>query len=532
MAKRRSGGGGGSSMGLIMTLVFFILTTITLGVTTYMGYSEIKEHDTKAKEATKAKETADKERDWYKFQARVVREIDGHPEKIDDAAHTVLAQDVAEFVQTGNVSRKFGPSPPGKEDFKAYLDTVKKTLPWNAPNELSPSKTFVTLVAEKDKTIANANTNAERSQKAKDDAEEEKARIQKKLDESDKLFKDAIDKAKTSANTDRDKDRAEILSLSTSLDKENKRAAKLQGDLAGLTQQKTDLEVKLKALEGKLTVESRERNKAESQREDLKTRLTEAEKRIRDEDKTAADKALDAEAIKELNNWHKNPAKMKWKITYVDQKGQMPYINLGSGDGLETQMTFSVHSLGRDGKLSPVPKGTVEVVQLVPNQRHLARVRITSQTDAKNDPIVVGDQLFNPTWGGPGQAKRVAIAGLADLGGEGTEDSADLRRLLKRQGVIVDAYVATKNLKAPEVLNDKGEKGDVTSKTNFLIVGDGLLEAIPSHSKKLDKEFIKAVNDQIGAMRSKATSNGITVISLSRYLEMIGYRPSKVTSSR
>src|SRR5262249_12189547 len=231
---------------------------------------------------------------------------------------------------------------------------------------------------------------------------------------------------------------------------------------------------------------------------------------------------------KELANWHKDKAKMRWKIIRIDQKGTMPYINLGSGDGLETQTTFSVHSMGRDGKLSPTPKGTVEVVQLVSNDPHLARVRVTSVTDAKNDPIVAGDHLFNPTWG-PGQPKRVAIAGLADLGGEGTEDSVDLRRLLKRQGVVVDAYIATKNLKTPEVLNEKGEKGDVTSKTNYLIVADGL-EAIPNHSKKSDKEFVKAVNDQIGQLRSKAQANGITVISLQRYLEMIGYRSSKVIS--
>jgi hypothetical protein len=541
MAKRRGGGGGGSNMGLIITLVFFILTTVTLGVTTYMGYSEIKEHDDKRKEAEKAKTELEKEVQWYKFQTSVVREYLGHPSKDEKVGYdrVLLAKHKEEFSRTGNVAGRFPDKAPGQADFKGLVETLdksmvdkdNKTKSWQAPADLSPPITYVTMVQAKDKAITDARNDAERALKQKEEAEAEQQRLQTKLNEADKLFKDAINTSKTDANKDRDKDRAEIRSLSTSLDKENKDKAKALADHADAEKKRADLEVKLKATEGKLAEESRGKNKAETQREELKTQLAEVSKRVRDEDKTLADKALDPEAQKELGNWHKTPAKMKWKIVRMDLKGTMPYINLGSADGLETQTTFSVHSLGRDGKLSPTPKGTVEVIQLVPNERHLARVRITSQTDAKNDPIVAGDQLFNPTWG-PGQSKRVAIAGLADLGGEGTEDSADLRRLLKRQGVVVDAYVATKNAKVPELLNDKGEKGDVTSKTNYLIVADGLLDAIPNHAKKNDKEYVKAVNDLIGQMRTKATANGITVISLQRYLEMIGYKPSKVSSSR
>src|SRR5205823_3658811 len=157
---------------------------------------------------------------------------------------------------------------------------------------------------------------------------------------------------------------------------------------------------------------------------------------------------------------------------------------LGSGDGLETGVTFSVHSMGRDGRLTPTPKGTVEVIELIRNEPRLARVRVTSVSDAKNDPIVAGDHLFNPTWS-PGAPKRVAIAGLADMGGEGTDSSADFRRLLARQGVVVDAYVDTKDGKEPRVLrggrsDDKEAKGEITTKTTYLIVADGF-DALPKH---------------------------------------------------
>jgi hypothetical protein len=532
MAKRRGGAEGGSNMGLIMTLVFFILTTIVLGVTTYMGYAEVKDYDDKRKTAEGKMKDMEKEKDWYKFQAMVVREYAGHPvkeEKAGDDARTLLAKDKEEFSKTGNVSRKFGDKAPGLVDFKGFVETMDKTLPWK-PGELAPATTYVTLVQAKDKEIANARNDAERAQKQLAETQEEKQRLQTKLDESDKLFKDAVASVRKDATSDRDKDRAEILTLSKALDTENKAKGKALGDFTEADKKRADLEVELKTKKGDLEKETRDKNEAATKRDELKNQLAEVTRRLPDSEKTAADRALDSEALKELGNWHKDKAKMRWKIVRLDQKGTMPYINLGSADGLETQTTFSVHSLGRDGKLSPTPKGTVEVIQLVPNEPHLARVRVTSVTDAKNDPIVAGDQLFNPTWG-PGQPKHVAIAGLADLGGEGTEDAADLRRLLKRQNVVVDAYISTKNDKAPEVLSDKGGKGDVTSKTNYLIIAEGL-EAIPNHAKKNDKEFKKAFDDQVSQLRSKATANGVTVISLQRYLDMIGYKPSRASGIR
>ena len=72
MAKKSksSGGGGGrekssepSNTGLIVTLVFFILATIGLGVTTYMGYGAkadaVKEAKTASDKATASDKKAD-----------------------------------------------------------------------------------------------------------------------------------------------------------------------------------------------------------------------------------------------------------------------------------------------------------------------------------------------------------------------------------------------------------------------------------------------------------------------------------------
>src|SRR4029078_100105 len=113
----------------------------------------------------------------------------------------------------------------------------------------------------------------------------------------------------------------------------------------------------------------------------------------------------------------------------------------------------SVHSRSLDGKMSLIPKGTVEVVQVI--GPHLSRLRVTSVRNAKDDLSVKGDRLFNATWD-PNRRKHVAIAGLADMGGEGVDSSADFIRFLKRQGVIVDAYIDTKNPKQPELKDGDG----------------------------------------------------------------------------
>ena len=98
--------------------------------------------------------------------------------------------------------------------------------------------------------------------------------------------------------------------------------------------------------------------------------------------------------------------------------------------------------MGLDGRLNQTPKGTIEVVRVIND--HLAQARVTSVKDSKGDPILKGDRLFNPTWD-PNKKRRIALAGIADLGGDGADNTEDFRRLLKRQNVDLDAYIDTKD---------------------------------------------------------------------------------------
>src|SRR6267142_332718 len=60
---------GDSKQGLIIALVCFVVLSIILGVTTYMGYADLNAKETAAKEAANKTTAANKERDWWKFRA-------------------------------------------------------------------------------------------------------------------------------------------------------------------------------------------------------------------------------------------------------------------------------------------------------------------------------------------------------------------------------------------------------------------------------------------------------------------------------
>ena len=120
-----------------------------------------------------------------------------------------------------------------------------------------------------------------------------------------------------------------------------------------------------------------------------------------------------------------------WRITDIGRTGREVYINLGSADKLQPQVTFSIHPKGRDGRLNPVPKGTLEVVSI--KGPHLALARITSLARGSDkDPILKSDYLFNPTWD-PNSRKRIVLAGLADLNEDRSDTTKVLRQLLERQ---------------------------------------------------------------------------------------------------
>jgi len=297
---------------------------------------------------------------------------------------------------------------------------------------------------------------------------------------------------------------------------ERKLIADLRNTAATASTARGDLEKKYKKLEDDLVGERKKLRELNEDLERTRTSLAALADKTGQDVRLLDSASLDLAATRVLRSWTKD-----WKVVNIDAKGTAPYINLGSADGLEPQVTFSVHAAGPNVKLTEVPKATLEVVRIV--GPHLAQTRVTSIKDPKANPILRNDRLFNPTWD-PTRRKQVAIAGIADLGGDGSDSTEDLRRLLARQRTDVSAYIDTKDEKEPKVVGP-----GITSKTEYLILGDNMEGSM--HPRSRDKEYANRFDKKIKEMKDKAAENGVQLITLRKYLDMMGYKPPRVTSS-
>ena len=99
MASRR-GGGESSNTGLIVTLVFFVLATIGLGVGTYMGYSGKADAEKATKSANDAKTTAEKKAREEQAQRLAVVVAAGAAQGNDLQTFNGLRTEFASSIQT------------------------------------------------------------------------------------------------------------------------------------------------------------------------------------------------------------------------------------------------------------------------------------------------------------------------------------------------------------------------------------------------------------------------------------------------
>src|SRR5207247_11232847 len=108
----------------------------------------------------------------------------------------------------------------------------------------------------------------------------------------------------------------------------------------------------------------------------------------------------------------------------------------------------------------------------------------TDIADPQTNPVLTGDLRFNPAWS-PNLKEHVAIAGLIDLTGDGSDSSAEFMRDLEKQNIAIDYFLDLKSMTA---------KGQMTFRTGYLIVGETpsinynlpSLDADPQNTRKMD----------------------------------------------
>ena len=93
--------GGDSKQALVVTLVFFILLSIILGIFTYMGYSDADKYQKEKTTAENAEKTAKSERDANRNVAVLYRTYLGHPPASKDEIK-VAYEDAAKLASKGD----------------------------------------------------------------------------------------------------------------------------------------------------------------------------------------------------------------------------------------------------------------------------------------------------------------------------------------------------------------------------------------------------------------------------------------------
>ncbi len=464
--------GGESRQGLVITLVILVVLVLILGGTTYMGFAD---QDAKTKDKLAAEDKLkqmEKAVQYYQFQARYYRTVMGLANGID-MAELANAKDQFDKGQLGTKEKDYDAV---KALFAEHFD--KGELAWD-PVKKQPRATYEGLRAK-------AHSDYEALLKEKDgvldqvrDAERKRDEAVASLKQAEKEFQASLVKVREDSKRD-------------------------------LEKEKTDL----RALQDKVTEQGNRLEESDKKREEDVRRATNEARRTK-EQVGLLRKALDQRnqelaQYKQSRNDAPSSARKDWKIVSMNGRGNMPYINLGSADRVRPQLTFSVHGLAPGGQVQSHSKGTLEVVNVL--GPHLSQARVTSVADPNADPMIEGDILYNPMWN-PGIKKHVAVAGLVDLIGTSRDPESgltDFLRTLEREDMVVDAWID---------LKDYSIKGPgITVQTDYLVIGDNaeLSERDAQGAQKLEAATQK--------LRELARENGVQVIGLRKFLEMIGYR--------
>jgi hypothetical protein len=468
-----------SKQGLIITLVVFVILSICLGVTAYFGFNQQGALNEEKKKLAADKKAADNERNWYKFQALLYRSYLGQAPSKDDLDYVVQKRGDYE-----------GGKLPAQGDEKEDVDKLIKKMDadpdtgWDAEKKL-PRRTYFAALADLNKRLNDA-----------------AAKLQQ-TESDDKKQLDQLNANLATLQKEKDDLAAKLADANKQIvDAKEKKSAELVKALKDVDNAINELE----DLKQKVQLANEDKNKAVGKKlkevGDLKIQIEKLK------DQITPPSLLDNE-------------QPKGKIVHLDRAGNVAYINLGSEDNIKPELRFSVFSAGTTPKSGRERKAALQVAQVL--QPHLSMARISDVTDPRGDPVVTGDQLYNPTWSSA-LREHVAIAGVIDLTGLGRDDMPTFIRALERQGVVVDAYLD---------LKDRAIKGKgIGIQTSYLILGEE--PSLENYSLGKDEAENRAdprvaLLGKISDMKADAARLGITIVPVRRFLSLTGYQMPRIT---
>jgi hypothetical protein len=485
-----------TTLPLVISLVFFVLTTITFGVLWYMEYSDKQAKDADVDKYKKEKTAANGEAADASLEARLYRILIGIEEEKDK--ETIASETKGKDKINAKI-KKFNEAlakASGVEDPSRMPDDLKIwSLDEKGNATEPPAKGFIPVIAK-----ANAERNA-----AKEEAAAERKAYQtavKDITESRKVMEEA---KKTFVQFARDVPDKFKKDLEEAIKKFDAR-----------TKQYIDNETRSRE----------ELTKTEEERQNAERHLT--RNKIQIEKMNQLMKEQTDALIKKQDTFQYDEP--QGKIVQRLPEGVVE-INLGSDALVRPGLTFSVlpsdfPEKGRQSRMRVirvvndrgdynsterfVEKATIEVIQVLGTK--LSRCRITSEAEPIRDAVGPGDLIYNSAWR-KGTADHVALVGIFDINGDGSDDIENVVRDLLKMGIPVDAYFDLKTRKW---------KGQIDTQTRFIIQGYSPITSGAGDSRRDEKSKLYAeIND---AIKSAQSRGGAQVVNFRDFFPRMGYR--------
>lgn len=507
-------GGGESKAGIVIPLVLFVLLSIILGVTTYTGYQAADLADKGKKEADTKKNEKEKEAEWFRYFALMMREYTGYSikdEKTGDADKNVIEA-------IGVLRGKFASGQGSSNDSQLNQNTqllsdLEKRLGWDDAVK-RPRKTILQELADLQKQLKDTQA-ALASEKARADGlDRDKANLESENKKAREAFQASLVKQNKDTGDEVNKVRETVKAQQDEVDRVNKEKNDLKSSSdAEITRMKQVIDACAKLL---VALRKAPSEQVFLVRQELSADFKAAENAV---EKLAGVKLpVPQERIAKVDRL--KDVEPKGTVYRMDRTGDLPYIDLGSAHGLKAGQTFSIHGKGPDGRALRESKGSLEVVRVL--DARTSQTRITALADQGRDPVMPGDLLVNPAWS-PNQKMHIALVGLMDLTGDGRDGREELVRTLSAQNVVVDAYLDLKDLKIV---------GQMTARTDYLVVGfapDGNYTARKEGDGRAEKADKAA--SAMAAMQDQAAKDGVQIIRLKDFLALTGYRAPRSIAS-
>lgn len=479
-----------TNVAVVSALVFFVLTTIAFGVMAYMQYSDQQTKDEEVKKAQAAEKAAKTQESDALLKLKVNKVFIGADEEGDKSSLEAATQ--------------------GKEKIGAEVKRIREAMAKQFNGSIPPEMD-IWKVDEKGLPVGTptaglltvAGEQARARMAAEQEAAKERGKSKEAIAELDKIAESF--KAATK----------EFQSLAVSLPKDFKN--KLDDTQKKYDERKAKFAEAEKKTRDELVASEDAKNKAERDRTRLEYELKELQA-------SSAANALEATGKTDAFQFDEPQGTVRNRIA-----GGIVEIDIGSAARVRPGLTFTVlpsdfPEKGRQSRIRTyrvpdergiykdverfVEKGTIEVIEVL--SPTLSRARITSEADYIRDGISKGDLLYNAVWR-KGAADHVALAGIFDINGDGTDDVVKVVRDLKEMGVIVDAYFD---------LAKRQWVGAMNEQTRYLIVGRYPVQSATDPNRDEKTVLIDAMSKAVEGARQK----NVQSVNFRDFFPRTGYR--------